>query len=42
MDLANVTHVVNGNTLTLKWSSIEGDVVEIAIFDPESEVYKSL
>lgn len=42
MDLANITHTVNWNTLTLKWSSIEWDVVEIAIFDPESEVYKSL
>lgn len=42
MDLANVTHTVNWDTITLKWSSIEWDVVEIAIFDPEAEVYKSL
>ena len=42
MDLANVSHVVNGDTITLKWSSIDWDVVEIAIFDPEDEVYKSL
>ncbi len=42
MDLANVTHTVSGDTITLKWSSIEWDVVEIAIFDPETEVYKSL
>ncbi len=42
MDLANVSHTINGDTITLKWSSIEWDIVEIAIFDPESEVYKSL
>jgi len=42
MDLANVSHVVNGDTITLKWSAVDGDVVEIAIFDEDAEVYKSL
>ena len=42
MDLANVTHTVNGDTITLKWTAVDWDVVQIAIFDPESEVYKSL
>lgn len=42
MDMANVSHVINGNTLTLKWTAVDGDTVEIAVFDPESEVYKSL
>lgn len=42
MDLANVTHTVNGGTLTLKWTAVDGDTVQIAIFDPEAEVYKSL
>jgi len=42
MDLANVSHVKNGNTITLKWTAVDGDKVEIAIFDPEEEIYKSL
>lgn len=42
MDLANVTHTVNGDTITLKWTAIEGSDVQIAIFDPEAEIYKSL
>lgn len=42
MDYAAVTHVVNGDTLTLKWSAVDGDSVEIAILDPEEKAYKSL
>ena len=42
MDLANVTHVVNWDTITLKWTAVDGDVVEIGIWDSEAEVYKSL
>lgn len=42
MDLANVTHVVKGDTITLKWAAVDGDVVEIGIWDPEAEIYKSL
>ena len=42
MDMANVSHVKNGDTITLKWTAVEWDVVQIAIFDPESEIYKSL
>ena len=42
MDMANVTHVLNGDVLTLIWTAVDGDTVEIAIFDPTSEVYKSL
>lgn len=42
MDLANVSHVKNGNTITLKWTAVDGDKVEIAIFDPDEEIYKSL
>lgn len=42
MDMANVTHVLNGDVLTLKWTAVDGDTVEIAIFDPTSEVYTSL
>ncbi len=42
MDLANVTHTVDGDTLHLKWTAVDGDEVEIAIFDPEAEIYKSL
>ena len=42
MDLANVTHVINGDTLTLKWTAVDGDVVEIGVWDREAENYKSL
>jgi hypothetical protein len=42
MDLANISHTINGNTITLTWTAVEGDVVEIAIYDPEEDVYKSL
>ncbi len=42
MDLANVTHIINGDTITLKWTAVDGDVVEIGIWDPEAENYKSL
>lgn len=43
MDLANVTHTVSNNVVTLKWTSLwDGSTVQIAIFDPEEEIYKSL
>jgi len=42
MDLANVSHTVNGNQVILTWTAVDGDSVQIAIFDPEDEVYKSL
>ena len=42
MDLANVSHTVNGDTITLTWTAIEWDEVQIAIFDPEAEIYKNL
>lgn len=42
MDLANVSHTVDGNVIHLKWTAVDGDDVEIAIFDPEAEIYKSL
>ena len=42
MDLANVSHTVNNNTITLRWTAVDGDVVQIAIFDQNEEIYKSL
>ena len=42
MDMANISHTVNGDTITLKWTAVAGDVVQIAIFDQDAEVYKSL
>ena len=35
MKLANVTHVINWNTITLKWTAVDGDEVEIAVFVPD-------
>ena len=43
MDMANVSHTVNGDTITLTWTAVpDGDNVEIAIFDPKEEEYRSL
>ena len=42
MDMANVSHTQNGNVITLRWTAIDWDNVEIAIWDPEEEFYKSL
>jgi hypothetical protein len=42
MNMANITHVVNGDTITLKWTAVDGDVVQIAVFDPEEAYWKSL
>ena len=42
MNLANVSHSIKGDTVTLTWTAVDGDSVQIAIFDPEDEVYKSL
>jgi len=42
MDMANVTHTINGDTLTLKWTAVDWDTVEIGIFDTTGEEYKSL
>ena len=42
MDMANVTHSINGDTINLKWTAVDWDVVEIGIFDPEAEEYKNL
>lgn len=42
MEYANVTHTIKGNTITLKWTAVDGDTVEIGIWNPDEEVYKSL
>jgi hypothetical protein len=42
MNMANISHVVNGDTITLKWTAVDGDVVQVAIFDPNEEYWKSL
>ena len=42
MSMANVSHVINGDTITLKWTAVDGDVVQIAVFDPEEAYWKSL
>ena len=42
MDLAHVTHTNNGKKLTLKLTAVDGDTVDIAILNPEEEVYEKL
>ena len=44
MDLANVTHTIDSNVITLRWTSV-GDPnsnVEIAVFNPVDESYQKL
>ena len=42
MDLANISHTVNGDTITLRWTAVEGDVVQIAVWDENQELYKPI
>lgn len=43
MDMANVSHTIDGDKITLTWTAVpDGDNVEIAIFDPKEEEYRSL
>ncbi|MDR2415587.1 MAG: hypothetical protein LBD75_03065 [Candidatus Peribacteria bacterium] len=43
MSLANVTHSVNGNVITLKWTAIDGGGdIDILLFDPASEKYSRI
>ena len=42
MEYANISHVINWNEITLTWTSIPGDTVEVAILDPEDKIYRSL
>jgi hypothetical protein len=42
MDEANVSHIVNGDTITLKWNVVAGDNVTVEIYDPYSKSYKNL
>lgn len=42
MNLAHVTHTKNGNQITLKWTAVDGENVDIAIFNPEQEIYENL
>jgi hypothetical protein len=43
MDMANVSHTIDGDKITLTWTAVpDGDNVEIAIFDKDEEEYKVL
>ena len=42
MDMANISHVVKWDTITLKWTAVDGNIVQIAIFDPNEEYWRSL
>ena len=42
MDLANISHTVSNNVITLTWTAVQGDVVQIAVFDPTEEIYKPI
>jgi hypothetical protein len=42
MNMAHISHVINGDTITLKWTAVDGDVVQVAIFDPNEEYWRSL
>lgn len=42
MNLAHVSHTVNWDKLTLTWTAVDWDEVDIAIFNPEEEIYEKL
>lgn len=43
MNLANVTHVVNGNQITLRWTAVNGsDKVDIFLWDPTTNAFTKL
>ena len=42
MEKAKVSHTIDNDTVTLKWNAIEWNNVEISIYDPETEAYKTL
>lgn len=42
MNLAHVSHVTNGNKIKLTWTAVDGENVDIAIFNPEQEIYEKL
>ena len=43
MNLANVTHVVAGSKITLRWTAVNGsDKVDILLRDPTAQVFKKL
>lgn len=43
MNLANVTHTINGSKITLKWTAVNGsDKVDIFLFDPTANVFNKL
>jgi len=42
MDLAHVSHTTRGDKVTLTWTAVDGETVDIAILNPEEEVYEKL
>lgn len=42
MELANVRHTSDGKNITLTWTAIGWDTVQIDVFNPEEEVYQKV
>ena len=43
MNLANVTHIIAGSKVTLKWTAVNGsDKVDILLRDPTAQVFNKL
>lgn len=42
MDMAHLTHTINNNIITVRWTAVEGDVVQVAVFDPDEEAFRSI
>lgn len=42
MDMAHLTHTISNNTITIRWTAVDGDVVQFAVFDPDEEAFKSI
>ena len=43
MSLANITHTTNGNTITLKWTNVDGsNTVDIAVLDSTNNTFNRI
>lgn len=42
MDLAHISHSSDGKNITLTWTAVDGDTVDIHVLNPDEEIYEKL
>jgi len=42
MDLAHVSHTTDGKNITLTWTAVDGETVDIFVLNPDEEIYEKL